>query len=608
MKEMMQKLAEKEVPSASINLWHSLEQNLVKRKRNLSKQGEIYMKPRIFNRRPFQWALGVTLTVVCGFTLLFAIPQGKALAQNILQFFSRSQTEQQTVPLVDAGLQTAPEEAAVEPAQEQAAVLEEGCGSALSPACTPEKLQEAAGFPLKFPQNLKDMRFTGAAVLTNGALLQYEGSYGVLLLAQTLPGEDAAQTWTIGQGATVESVSVHNQPAEYVQGGWMGLGINDADMSWDASLPTQTLRWGLNGIEFTLVNFPAQSAGGPVGFDLAQMQQMAEEIGVPNAAENTEAEDGLTLADAKTQAGFEFNEPDWLPTGFIAYKTTYDSQHNAICRYYYTPSDLAYLSPLVIGQSTWALPGVEDLWATATYNGQEVETPVSQQFLSIQGADGGQGLFLENGLRADAFCGGEPMTANRALLWQQGTRTYALFAPLDASDGRGFVSVQEMQHLAESMTGAPTSMAAVLDPERLLSVKDAESLTGQDVRLPVVMLANVRFNHIAYRSAEEGMLVTYYAGQPVGDGRTYHILFSQTAGSQQTLDNLRLAGGYEDTIVNGNPAIYQASCWDSTTLVNESECRQFLTWFEDGTQYDLEAYFPGLVPQETIFAIAESVR
>ncbi len=610
MKDRMRKLAEKEIPSASIDLWPGLEQSLVKRKRTLSKQGETIMKQTIFNRRLTQWALVIGVTAVCGFTFLFATPQGKVLAQSILNFFSRNEENQQSVPLVDAGLQPQPEEqAALPPGEEQQQpALETGCGPVLSPHCTPEKLQDAAGFALQFPQNPEGMRYSGAAILTNGALLQYEGGYGVLLLAQTLPDDNSAQTWTVGQDATVASVSVHNQPAEYVQGGWIGLGMDDTSMTWNAGLPTQTLRWRLEGVEFTLVNFPAQSASGPVGLDLAQMQQVAEGIAASTAAENTQVAEGFTLAEAETQAGFEFNEPDWLPTSFIAHKTTYDSQHNAICRYYYTPADTAFLSPLVIGQSTWALPGVEDLQTTAMYNEQEVEIAVSQQMLSVQGADGGQGLFLETGLQVDAFCGGEPDTANRALLWQQGTRTHVLFARLDANDGRGFVSVQEMQRLAESITGAPTSNAAVLDPERLLSVKDAEDLTGLDVRLPAVMLANVRFDHIAYRSGEAGMIVTYYAGQPVGDGRTYHILFSQTAQSEQTLDNLRLAGGYEDADVNGNPAIYQASCWDSTELVSGSECRQFLTWFQDGTQYDLQAYFPGLVPQETFFAIAESVR
>jgi hypothetical protein len=33
-----------------------------------------------------------------------------------------------------------------------------------------------------------------------------------------------------------------------------------------------------------------------------------------------------------------------------------------------------------------------------------------------------------------------------------------------------------------------------------------------------------------------------------------------------------------------------------------------LTWFEDGQQFDLEAFLPAALPKETLLAIAESLR
>lgn len=106
----------------------------------------------------------------------------------------------------------------------------------------------------------------------------------------------------------------------------------------------------------------------------------------------------------------------------------------------------------------------------------------------------------------------------------------------------------------------------------------------------------------------DGTVSAYYAGPPVGDGRTYHVLVIQTPQSQQTLENLALAGGYREVAVHGSPGIYRASCWDSTALAGGKECRQELTWFEGGAQYDLSAYFPGLVPEATLLAIADSMR
>jgi len=561
-----------------------------------------------------RWAVMTGITLVCLLTLLFATPQGKALAQNILNFFYRSQDNQQPVMVVEAGLQdqTKEQTGPLQLEESSEITLSAECGPLLSPGCALKQAQEMAGFNLLLPDNHPEgMAFSGAATLPNGALVKYEGQYGVLLLAESLPDDQAAQTWKIGQDAEVVSVTVRGQPAEYVQGGWTGLGISDENMNWDENLPTRTLRWQMDGVEYTLVNFPAQSASGPIGLELAALQLLAEGI-TGGVQASVQASSGISLAEAEAQAGFAFPEPGWTPAGFAARKTTYDSQHNAICQYYFTNADVPQTSPLVIGKSGWAFPAVEELQTNATYDGEEVNIAAFQQVLEIPGAAGGTGLFLETGLQVDAFCGGSPTTANRALLWQKGTHTYALFAPLDANDGRGFVTMQEMQRLAESLNGshATADATAAPDPERLLSVKDVEEFNGLKILQPAFMLSNVYFDHITTRSQqrETGAIVTYYAGQPVGDGRTYHMKVIQTPDSDQTLANLALAGGYEDASVNGKPAIYQASCWDSTNLLYGNECRQFLTWFDGNTQYDLEAYFPGMVPRETFFAIAESMR
>ena len=65
---------------------------------------------------------------------------------------------------------------------------------------------------------------------------------------------------------------------------------------------------------------------------------------------------------------------------------------------------------------------------------------------------------------------------------------------------------------------------------------------------------------------------------------------------------------YQDITVKGNPAIYQTQCYDSTNLAYGTECHQVLTWLEGDTQYDIITYFPAMVPEETILAIAESMQ
>jgi hypothetical protein len=92
----------------------------------------------------------------------------------------------------------------------------------------------------------------------------------------------------------------------------------------------------------------------------------------------------------------------------------------------------------------------------------------------------------------------------------------------------------------------------------------------------------------------------------VGDGRAYKLLVIQTSNPASTLENLALAGGYQTVTVRGQPGIYQQSCWDTPGY--DSGCMSLLTWFENGQQFDLEAFLPVALPQETLLAITESLR
>jgi len=558
-------------------------------------------------------AIAFTLTLL--FAFLAATPTGRVLAQNVLRFFSRNGENATIIPTVDAGLQ--PQPAAIAstllPEGGPDAVAPEGCGTVRLPRCTLADVQPEVPFPLRMPADLPPgMAFSGAVPIQGGALLKFEGQAGILLLAETLVEPNPGGTWAIGSDTTVETVLVGNQPAEYVQGGWIGLGLaEEGSLPWDKDFPTRTLRWQADGLQYTLVNFPHSSADGPRGLDLSQMQALAGSLNTSQKAASSRENGGLTLQQAQEKAGFLFAEPARLPVGLTLSKITYDSQHNAICQYYY---DHAHDSAptLVIAQSNWALPPVSELQAKAFYDGKEVAIALMEQSMPIAGAAGGQGAFIESGLQVDAFCGGEEATANRALLWQAGERTNVLFAQLDANDGRGYVTVQEMRRIAETINGADPAadIASDLDPERLLSLDDAETLTGLDIHLPALMLSNVRFDHISYGvdGMGPGYISAYYAGEPVGDGRTYHVQIIQSPDAETNLDILEMAGGYERVAVRGHAGIYQAQCFDTTELAGGVECHQYLTWFEVGTQFDVSAYFPALVPRETLFAIAESMR
>lgn len=568
------------------------------------------MKRSTTPRPRMAWAAVISVTVfLLGFFML-ATPQGKVLAQEILNFFTRAEENTQAVPAIDAALeQQQPEELTAPPVE----VVDEGCGTAFSPRCSVADIQPEVPFTVQSFAVIPDgMEFKGAAVISDGVVQRYFGEKkGELLLIEKVVQEGEFSTWTVGKDATVESTFIGQNPAEYVQGVWRGLGLeNDEIVTWDETVSTRTLRWQADGIDFTLVHYPARGAYGPEGYELDELTQLAEGLQAgADTANLAPPENAMTLEEAEAAAGFEFTESGWLPPGLTLAQTTYDSQHNAICQYYLGyKSDLS--SPtLVIAQSTWALPTVEEIQAKAYFGDVQVTIAISEETLPIIGASGEQGKFIETGLQADGMCGGEPTHANRVLMWQQNDRTYAVFAKLDGFAGGGFVTKLEMQHLAEVLTGgtAETEMSG-LDPERLLTLQDAEALAGFDIQQPVQMLTNVHFDHIAVSTVWGNPLraVSVYTAEGAGPGGPNRLGVFQTPNAEQTLDELKMAGGYSDVTIKGNPAIYQAQCSEGAPA--GTSCWQIVSWYEGATQFDIESYFPALIPEEIFLGIAESMQ
>ena len=611
---LLHELAEKEFQPQSIDLWPDLKQILVTRNSLYGKQGEIKMNHNNKINRSIQWGLTAGLLVIGFCTFLFATPQGKVLAQNIVEFFTRSESNQKTVPTLAATLQSQPAEliATALPAGSAGSGQAEVCGTMTSPRCTIAEVQALVEFEIQgFQQPPEGMKFMGANTLADGVLMQYLGTENqglVYLIEQTIQ-EGHEDTWKIGKDATVERVMVNQLPADYVVGAWSGLGIPDEELTWDDSFTPYSLRWQAAGIQFTLMGFPAKTDTGPL-LNREFLLDLAETVGaVSNMEPPIGVADSLDLADAESQAGFDFIESDWIPAGLSLKKTVYNSPHNAICQYYFAPMDDPTFPPLVIAQSNQALPTLDEMQSKMFFDGVQVEIYLEQESIPIHGADEGTGQFISTGIQIDALCGGDPISSNRVLLWEQNGRSFALFTKLNSNVGGSFVSRMEMQRLAQSLNGVSNAnQPASPDPERLLSLDEAQSLTDFPIQQPDVMLSNVHFDHMSFGAffGWPSRVSTYYAGDPTGDGRTYHVLIFQTDKSESSLDELRLAGGFHDVVVKGNPGLYQAQCFDLPFYGNI--CNQYLTWFEGQTQFDIETFFPAIVPEETILEIAESMK
>jgi hypothetical protein len=562
--------------------------------------------PRMIARRRF---ISGTISVAMTIALLIAVtPQGRAFAQSVLRYFV--QVETVMVPTAEAEL--VPVESNVKET-EPVPTIDEGCGTIVSPGCSVDEVRTLVGFPVReLDVNPTQLHLVGATTVNqNGVALAYQGEAGTLNFTQIPVDSDMAQQWRVGSSAVVEVVVIGSATGEYVRGGWFGLGlVEEGAVNWEDTAALQTLRWEEDGIQYTLWFASAKTSDGSPGLDKSVLVEMAANM---KTSYKNDPVPNQTMQEVEALTGFIIAEPGNMPAGFTFTKAVYSSQYNAACSYYHYGMDEN--NPAVtLFESNWGLPTIEDIQTKAFFGNVEVEIAAEVETVALNGADGGMATLITTGIEPSKVCGGEETRANRALLWQSNGKSYILFAFLDQLDGRSFLTKLEMRQLAEGLNGIPSDTVEV-DPERMPSVESAEMSSGFDIKAPALMLADLRFDHVTlmnygpYRAGDgEVMVALFYAGQPVGDGRTYKLLIMQTFDPTNTLENLALAGGYENTTVNGQPAIYRQDCWDMTSTGGDVACKQFLTWFENGVQYDIEVYLPASLPKETLIAIAESMR
>lgn len=545
----------------------------------------------------------LTLAVIIAGT-----PQGRAAAQGLLRFFVRTNRETIALPTSESILARL-SSATVE----TQSPLETGldCGTVLAPRCSLSQVQEIAGFPAHaLVLSGENLQFAGAALTgQGGVVLVYQGKDGVLNLAQIPARQDEVQKWRIGPNTTVESVAIGD-----VQGGGFGMGMEEGTTSWEDLEAMQTLRWEKGGVQYTLWFTAAKTASGFPALSQSDLVRLAASLVIPAEQPDTADLPGLNPQQASDQAGFPIVQPQSAPTGFKHSNTAYSSQYNSVCLFYsYQPYGVS--PTLVLFQSNWALPPIDDFLTRAVYNGQPVEIASESENLPLAGVAGETAILVTTGLNTGRICNDVQAQVNRALLWQANGRSYILFAALDQLDGRGYLSKVEIRRLAESLIGAERSAAAEIDPERLASIEQAEAISGVDLKFSALMLDGLHLDHFAYQnygpyqgSTGESMVAMLFTGSPVGDGRAYKIMIMQTWNPENSLEVMALAGGYEAALVMGQPAIYRQDCWEAFEDGPRAGCQQHLAWFDGNTRFEIETFLPASLPKESLIEIAESMQ
>jgi len=198
---------------------------------------------QVFNRRRSIQATTLAIVLV---TVIFAIsPQGAALAQDILQFFTRTESDTFYVPYEDVPF-------------EDTTAFHETCGIAIFPKCSVEQIRGMVDFEVKeigvIPEALYFVGSTGGpdfVELKYGYEDRRDGNLSVGVEAVGRPS--AIGTGIAAKSADIESVQIGALPAEY----YTGILFQDeqGNVTWQPNDPTMTLRWEDRGSTYTLVYY-----------------------------------------------------------------------------------------------------------------------------------------------------------------------------------------------------------------------------------------------------------------------------------------------------------------------------------------------------------------
>ncbi|PKO05320.1 MAG: hypothetical protein CVU41_11830 [Chloroflexi bacterium HGW-Chloroflexi-3] len=235
--QVLTDLAEDLVPAETINLWPAIKKQL--------------SSPTRLARHTFQkrWAW-IALPIILIGLFFTIIPQGQVLAQEILHFFVRKESD--ILPLQAWQLTPPPT-----PALNTTTTSDPS--NILEAKFTVAQIEEQSGFDLREPTWLpENMLFVGATFDSTNSVARFfyqqfdsNDSNGLVLKEEIYTDPDSCVLCNaVGESARVETVQIGNVYGEYVQGVWH---LTDNGPIWENDPFLQNLRWQIDGIAYDLL-------------------------------------------------------------------------------------------------------------------------------------------------------------------------------------------------------------------------------------------------------------------------------------------------------------------------------------------------------------------
>lgn len=237
-KSILEDAVEAKLPSHQINLWAGVKGRLVARRKPSFQQGETmtYIRSRRLQR------LGLAALLIAMLTTMTLItPQGRAVAQSVLQFFIRA--ESNTIPLQPGQI--------VPPESVEAA-------TAVPPSLpiSVVEAEQAAGFDAaELPIAPDGFDYLGARLYGDAISIEYEaqGGGGNLIIMQSREGYTQSH-WDQVPAEAIVPVKIGELDGEFAQGTFVVYG-NDSVATWNPDASILRLRWVKDGIWFEMTKF-----------------------------------------------------------------------------------------------------------------------------------------------------------------------------------------------------------------------------------------------------------------------------------------------------------------------------------------------------------------
>jgi hypothetical protein len=571
-----------------------------------------YREERQAHPRPaLRLAAWFALAALLILALVFVTPQGRALAQNIVHFFTRSNSNGR--PVQTPTTQPLVEVTSGVPLPTLSATLSrplafaQQCGDINIPTCTLSQIRTLVSFPVKalsIDPAFTSLRFVGATGGSDQLWLVYrsEDLTQVLFLIEGPKVAEGFIGEKIAANAIIENVQVGAASAEYVKGGWGSVLVN-GELMWDVSIPIQSLRW-MDGDLYYEIDAMANPDKLTFWATKSGLLSLANSLDLkPEAPTPEPSNDFLTLSEAEALAGFHVVAPDKLPREYSFNQASYSPLSKTVCLIYKQPGDsFAYLS--IAESASTPLPDLSKLFPAGA-NGSQIDTTL----MNIGGALDGQGTLVKGNLNANQFCvsklmgpGGEWTHQDEVLRFEtQGLKVsiYAKSSP--DMNWQLFITRQELVKLAEGITGVHTVPDSQPDPEYLTSIQDAEAIAGFRIQLPTQLHADDVFEFFSVTNENDSRRVAAYYHS------TYNFMaIYATSHPTETLDSIINGSqryispdweGWKKVTVHGQPAIMEVNPGAEIVII----------WFENGIEYRLFAIYDGQ-PTYTWLAIAESMQ